>query len=97
MKPKYIIDDCSGLTVMPASYWQKYAAGNAHWRRLSEDPSSHIFTHDELASMPINDVTDAISLLPGIYQARIGDDLSIFGARYSGTQYIVDGMVVHPW
>lgn len=96
VKPKYIIDDCLGLRVMPASYWQKLAKINAYWERLSGDPSSHIFTRDELVAMPINEVTDAISLLPGVYQARTGDDLSIFGARYSGTQYIIDGMVMHP-
>jgi len=42
--------------------------------------------------LPTSDLRDAVSLLPGAYQARRGDDLNIFGARSQGTLYIVDGM-----
>ncbi len=58
----------------------------------SYNPYSYKFIHDRLASMPITDLRDAISLLPGVYQARRGDDISVFGSRYGGSQYIVDGM-----
>ncbi len=54
-------------------------------------PTDYVFTREELSKLPISDLYDAISLLPGIYQARRGDDLNIFGARSQGTQYIVDG------
>ena len=59
---------------------------NAHHR------GSYLFSHDELAALPISNIQDAIILAPGVYKARKGDEISVFGSRFGGTQYIVDGM-----
>ena len=59
-----------------------------------DDPGSHVMTSDELNTLPSQDVTDAVSLSPGLYQPQRGKDVNIGGARTSGTTYMIDGVMV---
>ncbi len=59
-----------------------------------EDPGSHILSGEQIAKVPTNSVADLVSLNPGLYQAQRGSDVNIGGARTSGTQYIIDGVMV---
>jgi Carboxypeptidase regulatory-like domain len=52
----------------------------------------NIFTKEDIDHMPVTCVQDVLSLLPGVYQARRGDDISIFGSRMDGNHYFIDGM-----
>ncbi len=86
---QYIIDGCM---VQPLILAAVLPETNTHLHSRLANPSIHRFSRAELTAMPVTDLRDAISLLPGVYQARRGDDLSIFGARISGTQYAIDGI-----
>jgi hypothetical protein len=44
--------------------------------------------------MPTNQVTDIVSTTKGVYQSKKGSDVSIGGARTTGTLYIIDGVQV---
>jgi len=52
----------------------------------------YTLTREQINQMPYTDINDIVSTLPGIYQARRGDAISIEGGRLSGTAYIVDGV-----
>ncbi len=52
----------------------------------------YIFTKEIIDNMPVNAINDIPSLLPGVYQARRGDGLNIYGARDNGNRYIIDGV-----
>ena len=56
------------------------------------NPFQYTFTRAELKKLPITDLRDALCLLPGMYQSRRGDDVNVFGARTTSTNYIIDGM-----
>jgi outer membrane receptor for ferrienterochelin and colicin len=56
------------------------------------DSHGKMMNHDELYKLPSRDVRDAVSLTPGVYQARRGQDISIGGSRPGGTLYIEDGV-----
>jgi len=60
------------------------------------DPYSCNFTltPGEMEKIPTYDLRDIVGMLPGVYQARRGDDLRFFGARANGTLYIIDGIRV---
>ena len=59
-----------------------------------DKPASHILTKDDIAQIPTNQVTDLVSTAPGVYQSQRGSNVNIGGGRTSGTQYIVDGVMV---
>lgn len=59
----------------------------------SDDPGSHVMTFNQSTPVPTRDMTDLVSLAPGVYQSKRGSD-NIGGARNSGTQYIIDGVMV---
>ena len=58
----------------------------------------HVGTHSldskEIAVIPTTEITDLVALTPGLYQQKRGTDVSIGGARSSGTLYIIDGVQV---
>ncbi len=86
----YVID---GVQIQPVDLRSTNLKNSMEWNeRLERASTGYTFTRDQLAVMPLDDVRDVVSLLPGIYQARRGAGLSIFGARYGGTQYVVDGI-----
>ena len=88
---QYIIDGV--MVLQPVDTRLTEQAYNKWWNeRLASASTGYKFTREDLAAMPISDLRDVASLIPGVYQARRGDDLSIFGARSGGTQYIVDGV-----
>ena len=84
-RSQYMIDHCIIVEACPLV---SLKASTYIYR----DPTDLVFTHDELASMPVSNLRDVLSVVPGVYQARRGDDISIFGARSGGTQYIIDGI-----
>jgi carboxypeptidase family protein/TonB-dependent receptor-like protein len=59
-----------------------------------DKPGSHILTKDEIAEVPTNEITDLVSLAPGSYQQKRGQDLNLGGGRTTGTLYIIDGVQV---
>ena len=59
-----------------------------------DKPASHILTKEEIAVIPTTEVTDLASTAPGAYQSQRGAQLNIGGGRTSGTQYIIDGVMV---
>lgn len=58
------------------------------------DSHAKMMTRKELVELPSRDVRDAISLSPGVYQAKRGQEAQIGGARQGGTLYIIDGVQV---
>ncbi len=59
-----------------------------------DKPNSHILTRSEIASVPTQDMTDLVSLSPGLYQQKRGGGINVGGARSDGTLYIIDGVQV---
>ncbi len=59
-----------------------------------DDPGSHVVTSEEIKVLPTSQVADIVGLAPAIYQKQRGGDANIGGARNTGTQYIIDGVVV---
>jgi Carboxypeptidase regulatory-like domain/TonB-dependent Receptor Plug Domain len=59
-----------------------------------DKPDAKIFTKDEIAQVPTNQVADVVALTPGVYQSQRGSDVSIGGARSTGTTYMIDGVMV---
>jgi hypothetical protein len=59
-----------------------------------EKPDAHVLTKEEINVIPTTQVTDLVSLTPGVYQKQRGSEANIGGARTSGTLYIVDGVQV---
>jgi len=55
------------------------------------NPTTHILTRAEIDQMPYTSINDLIALFPGVYQSRRGDNISIYGSRTNGTNYIIDG------
>jgi len=51
-------------------------------------------TNKEIATIPTNQITDVVSTTVGVYQSQRGADVSIGGARSTGTLYIIDGVQV---
>ena len=56
--------------------------------------TSRVFTREEIRRMPTTNVSDIVSLTPGVYQKRRGDDVIIFGGRNLGNMMVLDGMQV---
>ena len=75
------VDVPQNLAFQPLSYWRC-------------DPSDYTFNRKELLTLPISDVRDRASLLPGVYQSGRGGDLNVFGSRATGMNYIVDGVEI---
>ena len=61
---------------------------------VSDQQGSHSLDRTEIATIPTNQVTDIVSTTVGVYQSQRGQDVSIAGARTSGTLYIIDGVQV---
>jgi hypothetical protein len=59
-----------------------------------DDPGSHVLTSEEIKNVPTTEVTDLVSLSPGLYQKQRGAQVNIGGARSEGTLYIIDGVQV---
>ena len=59
-----------------------------------DKPNSHILTNTEIATIPTQEITDLVSLSPGLYQQKRGANVNIGGARTDGTLYIIDGVQV---
>ena len=56
------------------------------------DSHAKMMTRNELVKLPSRDVRDAISLSPGVYQAKRGQEANIGGARTGGNLYVEDGV-----
>jgi Carboxypeptidase regulatory-like domain len=54
-------------------------------RELVEQPSTGWF-------MPVTSLFDYVATVPGAYQRRRGDPVSIYGSRPGGVLYIIDGI-----
>ena len=59
-----------------------------------DNPGSRIMDATDIAKVPTNEVTDLVGITGGSYQAKRGSDVNMGGARTSGTQYIIDGVMV---
>ena len=59
-----------------------------------DNPGSRVITSEEISTMPTTEINDIQSLSPGMYQSRRGTQISIGGARNSGTTYMIDGVMV---
>jgi len=59
-----------------------------------EKPDAHILTKSEIDVIPTTQVSDIVSTTPGVYQQQRGANVSMGGARNTGTQYIIDGVYV---
>jgi carboxypeptidase family protein len=60
---------------------------------LSVDQPDHlVLTRREIAELPVSDLRDMLTLMPGVYQQKRGDEVNIFGARADGNLYIADKM-----
>ncbi len=59
-----------------------------------DNQGKHSLDRAEIATIPTNQVTDVVSTTVGVYQSKRGSDVSIGGARTSGTLYIIDGVQV---
>lgn len=59
-----------------------------------DEPSKRVLTGAEIAAVPTQEITDVLSLNPGLYQSRRGSAVNIGGARTDGTLYIIDGVQV---
>jgi hypothetical protein len=57
-----------------------------------DHPTRRILTRAEIEQMPVTGIQDLLATMPGVYQARRGVDVSIFGSRKDGNHYIIDGM-----
>ena len=58
-----------------------------------DNPTCHILTRNQLDHvLSWYSVNDLVSLFPGVYRARRGDDVSIFSSRTNGNSYILDGL-----
>ncbi len=51
-------------------------------------------TSDRIEKLPTRNTADIAATAPGVYQSKSGADLSLAGARTSGTLYIIDGVQV---
>jgi len=51
-------------------------------------------TSEQIEKMPTTNISDAASLSTQAYQSRNGASVGLGGARTSGTQYVIDGMIV---
>ncbi len=56
--------------------------------------TSRVFTREEIRRMPTTNISDIVSLTPGVYQKRRGDDVIIFGGRNLGDMIVLDGMQI---
>jgi hypothetical protein len=79
----YIIDICT-----PAIHIQSQGRPV----RLLLHPGQYIMDRDQLMHLPVSSLSDVVSLFPGVYQRRRGDEVSIFGARTTATEWLIDGM-----
>ncbi len=58
------------------------------------DPNaSNKFTSEKIEKLTTRNTNDIAAQTTGVYQAKKGNDLNIGGARSTGTQYIIDGVV----
>lgn len=79
---KYIIDG------VVAPRWLQYLAPV----QFVNHESDFVLRREDLENLPVQDINDIVSLSPGVYQQRRGDEVHIMGARIEGTLYILDGM-----
>jgi outer membrane receptor protein involved in Fe transport len=56
--------------------------------------STTTFTREQIAKLPTRNTSDVASLSAGVYQSKSGGNVSIAGGRSTGTQYIIDGVMV---
>ncbi len=56
------------------------------------EPGRYVFTSAEIERMPTMNVNDILSTVPGVYQARRGDAVHIYGGKASGNAYYIDGI-----
>jgi hypothetical protein len=59
-----------------------------------DKPGSHILTKEEIKEAPTTEITDLVTLAPGSYQQKRGQDVNMGGGRTTGTLYIIDGVQV---
>jgi hypothetical protein len=59
-----------------------------------DKPGAVILTRKEIQTIPTMETKDLVGLTPALYQSQRGKDVSIGGARTSGTLYIIDGVQV---
>ncbi len=59
-----------------------------------DNPGARVMDATDIAKVPTNSVADLVSVGSGAYQSRRGSDVNMGGARTSGTQYIIDGVMV---
>lgn len=59
-----------------------------------DKPGATILTRKEISQIPTMETKDLVGLTPALYQSQRGKDVSIGGARTSGTLYIIDGVQV---
>lgn len=58
------------------------------------DQGRTTLTSEQIEKMPTRNTTDMVSLSGATYQQKSGAAISMGGGRSSGTQYIIDGMVI---
>ncbi len=61
---------------------------------VNHEEKKYVLTGEEIKVMPTTQVTDLASTGNNVYQSKRGAELSFGGARSSGTQYLIDGIVV---
>lgn len=82
---QYIIDGIQTIqlvTLMPEQHCSITQYGRTHY----------LFTAEDIEQMPVTCIDDVLSLLPGTYQAKRGDRVSIYGSRTISNEYELDGM-----
>jgi len=88
---KYVIESCLDMKVTPGRSLGSDRAAKPHYH----SDSHHLFVgKQDLDQIPERDPRDVISMMPGVYQAKRGGDLSIGGSRPGGTLYIIDGVQI---
>jgi len=58
-------------------------------------PTRYVFTASQINQMPVWNINDLLSVLPGSYQVRRGDNVSVYGSRQDGNLYIIDGTIIN--
>ncbi|MES2704290.1 MAG: carboxypeptidase regulatory-like domain-containing protein [Bacteroidota bacterium] len=57
-------------------------------------PGGTLMTRGEITKVATTDIKDVVALTPALYQQKRGTDVSIGGARTTGTLYVIDGVQV---
>jgi hypothetical protein len=59
-----------------------------------DKPASHILTKEEINVIPTTQVTDIVSTNSSVIQTKSGGAVNSAGARSTGMEYVIDGVVV---